>query len=438
MPPDRECFVHIGHTKTGSTSIQNAMGAHREALARNGVCYPLSPGWGNHALLPAAMASPELREKGVHPAFWNGLPPEERIARFREEFPAEMAALPPEMRLVVLSSEQCIHMQPDVASVTRLRDFLTPHFRRVRVVVYLRRQDDHFASAYTQLLRDGVIKPPRLPEGGPRQLPHYDYAGLLWRWAKVFGQDAVIPRLFERKLLVNGDAIDDFLALCGAEGSVPPEDPNRSSNPSADARGQALMVAVGEAMGRALPGHRAALSDPVWRHFTDLVTEAMPGRGWRPARGEAREFLDRFREGNEWIRQRWFPERTTLFTEDLDKLPETSAFPVGPALLEGAAELLAHFSGMSLGAARDHHVAMARLEMKLDRIPKALRHLNMAVQADENAPEPRLLLAELLARRGQHVPARLHLAAAAQTLPSEDERLARVRGLLEGSTAPAG
>jgi len=430
MPPDRECFLHIGHTKTGSTSIQNALGAHREALARHGVCYPRSPGWGNHALLPAAMAAPELRERGVHPAFWGGLPPAERIARFLEEFPKEMAALPPETRLVVLSSEQCIHMQPDVASVARLRDFLAPHFRRVRIVVYLRRQDEHYASAYTQLLRDGVVEAPRLPAGGSRQLAHYDYAGLLRRWAEVFGEDAVLPRLFERELLVNGDAIDDFLALCGAEGAVPAADPNRSSNPSADGRGQALMVAVGVAMGNALPGHGPALSDPVWRHFTELVTEAMPGRGWRPARAEAREFLDRFRDGNEWIRQRWFPERDSLFTDDLDRLPEVATFPAGEELLRAGAELLAHFARMSLSAEVSHRLALARIEAKAGRAPAALRQLNMAVQADERAPLPRLMLAELLAGRGKPVPAGHHLAAAAAMLPEGDAEVARIGALI--------
>lgn len=437
MPPMPECILHIGHTKTGSTSIQNALGAHRESLARHGVCYPRSPGWGNHALLPAAMASDELREKGVHPGFWAGLPPAQRIANFLEEFPAEMKALPPETRLVAMSSEQCIHMQPDVDAIARLRDFLAPHFSRVRIVIYLRRQDDHFASAYTQLLRDGVINVPRLPDGGPRQLPHYDYAGLLRRWAQVFGEEAIIPRLFERQLLVNGDSIDDFLALCGAAGSVPADDPNRSSNPSADARGQAMMVAAGEAMPRALPGHRAALSDPVWRHFTELLTDAMPGRGWRPARAHAREFLDRFAEGNEWIRQRWFPDRASLFTDDFEKLPEVSTFPVGEELVKGAAELLARFAGMSLDAKLEHHMEMAKLELKYGKIQPAVRQLTMAIQTHDRSPAPRLMLAELLAKRGQLAPARQHLAVAAAMLTAEDAEVARITALLAESPTSA-
>lgn len=282
-----------------------------------------------------------------------------------------------------------------------------------------------------------MIDTPRLPEGGPRQLPHYDYAGLLWRWARVFGQDGVVPRLFERGSLVNGDAIDDFLALCGAQGAVPAGDPNRASNPSADTEGQGLMVAVGLAMARVLPGRRASLGDPVWRHFTELVTEAMPGRGWRPGRAEAQEFLARFRDGNEWIRQRWFPDRPSLFTQDFERLPEKSGFPEGPALLDAAMGLLAKLAERSLREEVSRLLALARIEQQQGRIPAALRLLNMAVQADEHAPAPRLLLAELLGARGKRELARQHLAAAAAKLPAEDAELARVTAALD-SAGPQG
>ena len=120
MTPKPECMLHIGHSKTGSTSIQNAFAAHRGALAALGVCYPTTPGWANHALVPASAAMPALRERGIHPAFWGGLPPGECIERFRTEFPAEMAALPPSIRTVILSSEQCTFILPDEAWARRV------------------------------------------------------------------------------------------------------------------------------------------------------------------------------------------------------------------------------------------------------------------------------------------------------------------------------
>lgn len=427
--PRPDCLLHIGHSKTGSSSIQNVMANGRRQLAAAGVYYPARPGWSNHALVPASVAPPPLRESGVHPAFWGGIAPEARVAAFRAEFDAEMAALPPGTRLVVLSSEQCIHMLPDVASVQRLRDLLAPYFATVRIVIYLRRQDTHVASAYTQHLRDGVIATPRLPDGGPKELPIYDYAGLLWRWAKVFGTDAIVPRLFDRSELVGGDAVDDFLSLCGlAEGSIAPEGKWRDSNPSVDADGQALMVAVGGLFEQAV-GRPAELANPVWRHFTDLVTDALPGRGWTPPADAARLFVARFAEGNEWIRQQWFPQRPTLFGDAFE--PGSPPLGAGPEMLERALALLAQFARISLETSVAHLLDVAALQAKNGSDDAAIRELNRAIGLDETSPHVRLRLADHLLRKGNPRLAMVHLTVAAAALPDDDSELLRLTALLE-------
>jgi hypothetical protein len=429
-----DCILHIGHTKTGSTSIQNVCGTERAALQAAGICYPKSPGWSNHALLPASSAVPALQDRGVHPAFWGGLPPAERIARFlADDFPAEMSALPAGTRLVLFSSEQCIHMLPDPASVARLRDLIAPHVGQIRVVVYLRRQDEHVASAYTQMLRDGVIARPGLPEGGPKQLFMYDYAGLMARWSEVFGQAAMVPRLFGRDTLVQGDAIDDLLTLAGAPGLIPPDHPQRESNPSADAQGQAVMVGAAAAMPGI--GQAASLADPVWRHLMELITEARPGRGWRPAPAAARAFMDRFAEGNEWIRATWFPERPFLFPPVADGAAGPTPFPEGDALAGPALDMLARVAALALRAHVAQLVEGARLEAHHGNPAGATRMLMRAIAADEAAPLPRLRLAALLIRDRKLVPAAQHLAVASARLPADDAELGRVRAMLARAQA---
>ena len=85
--------LHIGLWKTGTTSIQRVMAARRAELAALGVHYPRSPGHANHQLLPAAFV-PVERLGDFHPDTWDGMAPASRLARFRTEFDAEMAALP--------------------------------------------------------------------------------------------------------------------------------------------------------------------------------------------------------------------------------------------------------------------------------------------------------------------------------------------------------
>jgi tetratricopeptide (TPR) repeat protein len=428
-----ECLLHIGHSKTGSTSIQNAMAAHRDALAERGVIYPKTPGWSNHALIPASAAPPPLRERGIHPAFWGGLPPGDRIERFLDEFPAEMRDLPETARLVVLSSEQCVYILPDVASIHRLKAFLEPLFSRIRIVVYLRRQDTHFASAYTQKLRDGIVETPRLPDEGAER-SEYDYAGLLWRWAKVFGVEAVVPRLFDRAELVGGDVIDDVLSLCGADGAVPADDQWRASNPSTDAVGQALMVAVGRAMAGG-NGQSASLSDPVWRRFTEIMTAERPGRGWQPPAEMARLFVERFAEGNEWIRERWFPGRATLFSTEYGAA--SGDFPAEETLLAPMSAFVARLAARHLALEVEKHMEVAAVLARRREPEKAIRWLSRAVALDETAPAPRLELAALLGELGRTELAKAHLRVAADRLPGDDARLQELqRRMQRGSTPP--
>jgi hypothetical protein len=433
----RECILHIGHSKTGSTSIQNAFAAHRDALDARGVRYPTSPGWANHALVPASAAPPALRERGIHPAFWGGLPPGDRIERFRAEFPAEMTALPPSVRTVVLSSEQCIFILPDRESIARVKALLTPHFDRIRILVYLRRQDTHFASAYTQKLRDGVVEEPRLPAEG-EACAEYDYATILSRWADVFGAGNVVPRLFDRAELVGGDVIDDALALCEAAGAVPSDSRWRASNPSTDAVGQALMVAVARAMaaeaGEGGAPRRASLADPVWRHFTEMMTALRPGRGWLPPPAMARAFVERFADGNEWIRAHWFPDRPSLFSTDYDA--STGGFPDAAALLPHAIDLIVRLSERDLRREIADHLELAAVLVRHREPERALRRLNAAVALDETAPEPRLALARVLANLGRTELAAAHLEVAATHLPGDDERVPALRNRLQRDKRP--
>lgn len=386
MPADRpDLVLHIGQSKTGTSSIQRCLSAHRDALRREGVLYPRSPGAANHALLPASLV-PVARLADFHSNVWEGLAPEARLERFRREFAAELDAMGPEIRRVIISAEQCSGLLTDVAAIARLRDLLAPRFSAIRVVIYLRRQDQHFASGYTQGLRVGAIRPPALPEGGPERLPGYDYAALLDRWARVFGEAAITPRIFERAAMRNGDAVDDFLHLCGLQLSVPAEDPARQSNLSLTPGGIALMLAMGRHLNAAGPG-RVGGGAPLWRRFEHAVSEAMPGRGWRPAPAEAAAFLDRFRATNEAARARWFPDRPSLFAEE--------AVPAGPAVggaaapldlspeaaLAAACDLL--MREMAQGQQREaaHAMQLGRMHEKLGDRDAARRSYAMALRA---------------------------------------------------------
>lgn len=423
MTPD--LILHIGQSKTGTSSIQRVLGARREALAKLGVCYPLAPGWANHGLLPASLV-PVERLGHFNPAVWEGMAPAARLARFRVEFARELAAMPDTTRLLLISAEQMGGLLDSEASIGALRDLLAPHVGAVRVVMYLRRQDSHFASGYTQALRVGHVSPPVLPAKGPETLRAYDYAALLDLWARVFGEAAVQPRVFERESLLNGDVVDDFLAFCGVPLEVPRDDPDRQSNLSLTPGGIELVRAMAEAMGGKSEG-----ASVLWRRFVQQANDHLPGQGWRPDPGQAAAFLARFDAVNEAVRRRWFPDRATLFTLPSAAPAEAPASPPPidrAAALDAACTLILREATAALAREAAQHVQIAKLRERLGEAEGAKAAWRAALRADPALPQAQARLAELALDAGDRAGAEAHLAVLQRAHPEHPltQRVARL------------
>jgi tetratricopeptide (TPR) repeat protein len=426
----RELILHIGLSKTGSSSIQLVLAAQRDALAAQGVFYPRSPGWENHMLLPASIVADPNALWNVHPGTWEGLRPEARLAQFREQFNAEMDAMPEMAARCVISSEQCGSMLNTDDEVARLAALLRRWFDPIRVVVYLRRQDKHAASAYTQNLRVGILAEPALPEGGPGQLIQYDYGTLLDRWARGFGDGAIVPRIFERADMKGGDAVQDFLDIAGISLPALDDNPDRLANPSVTLEGQALLRMAGRAL-EAQGGDRPWRDSPAWRRLTACITEAMPGRGWTPTRGEAADFMARFADTNEHARARFFPDRATLFPDNYADLPATQ--PAIPTEQIAAAALAALMHETGAGAKRQAEAAMAqyRLHKRLGEKGPVRANLIRAVRFDPDLLIARLCLAEFFIEEGDLRQAKEHAEAALRIAP-ENPKAARLDRLARG------
>jgi len=432
----RQLILHIGLSKTGSSSIQRVLAGQRDALAAQGVFYPRTPGWENHQLLPASIVSDPNALCDVHPGTWEGMKPEARLALFREQFANEMNNLTADITRCVISAEQCGALLNVDADVARLHDLLRRWFDPIRVVVYLRRQDKHAASAYTQNLRVGSLAPPALPAGGPEKLIQYDYGGLLDRWARAFGDAAMVTRIFERADLTGGDAVRDFLNIAGISLPALDDNPDRLANPSITRAGQELLRRVGriyEAQG----GDRPWRDSPAWRRFTACVTEAMPGSGWTPTRAEATAFMARFAATNEHARARFFPDRPTLFPENYSDLPESQPELSGDDVTAAALAGLMH--EVTAGAKRQAEAAMAqfRLHRRLGEKGPVRSNLIRAVRFDPDLLAARLSLAEFFIEEGDLRQAREHAEAALRIAPN-NPKAARLDRMARGERPGAG
>ena len=147
----RAVVLHIGMGKTGTTSLQGWLHRNRERLAEQDVLYPVSPGKRRHVRLGLSM-QPLDREPGTS-VDWRRQPvatPKELRPLFEQALLTELSGAPSR----VLMSDEALFAASD-EGLSYLRGVLDKIAASVRVVVYLRRQDDHVSSRYQQTVKRG-------------------------------------------------------------------------------------------------------------------------------------------------------------------------------------------------------------------------------------------------------------------------------------------
>lgn len=402
----RRAIVHIGTAKTGSTSIQKLLASNRDRLRQAGFLVPLSPGDRNHFRL-AIYAG---RERGDRMARATGEAGDAAYVadRFAQEFVAEMQAMPAAVHTVLFSNEHCYRKLDTPLALHRLRDLLTPWFSEIRILVYLRRQDEMATSLYSTRLRSGDDQLNVLPdlERLPRHAEKLDWHAMLERWASVFGRDAVHPRRFARDGFVEGDLLSDYVAAVGIDGIAALERP-MMQNSAIVAPAQEFLRRVNTALDDG-GDEQDEKAPPFVRGFVD---QHFAGRGRRPSRAQAAAFMTHFAASNEKLRAAWFAERPHVFDDDFSRYPEQpDPLPSDGEVLDVALALIAR---QATDRPQEEAEALYRRAVKL--------------LAAEQPGEARAMLNKALARRPGHAPSLTLLFELASNPVFRREAEARLR-----------
>ena len=402
----RSLILHIGTMKTGSTTTQLLLSYNRAALRERGICYPRTIGVNNHSLLAFKHASAGLPGTGDSRP-WGQRSLAEAIEEACTEFHREMAELPPEVSRVIVSGEIFGNHVRDPVDVGRLRDFFAPYFDSMEILVYLRRQDCHVASNYSQTLRRGVLSRPSLVSWKDKKEGFtYHYDKLLAPWAEVFGEAAIKPRIFERDTNKSWDVVADFIAATGT-GPLPPPAEGLRQNPSINAAGQRALREIGFILKGEDKGQDFARTR-LWTRLSKEMTDALPGRGWQPMQAEARDFNTRFDASNERVRARWFPDRTRLFSDDYSFLPEKLPKLEADDDLRAVTAVLINTLRKALERDSKER-AQARRGVAVKR----------ALRLNKDDPVARLELARLMMERGEFDTARMHVERLLKEAPED-------------------
>lgn len=200
-------YLHVGNYKTGTTALQNFFDLNRAQLLRRGVLFPESgymQDWRPGLSLGHSLFSRELQGQ---------------VSGEIEKLDAEIDSFGDRVERIVISSENLFRASETSADAARaaLSRF------DVKVVCYLPRQDKLINSLFHEFVSSGwerlPIGPDQLLEQGKELLhPLTDYYGNLTHWARAFGRENVIVRVYEDGQLYANDSIADFLQLLQLEG----------------------------------------------------------------------------------------------------------------------------------------------------------------------------------------------------------------------------
>ncbi len=319
--------MHIGTEKTGTTSIQKFLYQNRRKLRSHGYHFVQSPGKMNNQALPAIC----IRDEKMDDFFRNlGIETiEQRDAyrrHFTAEFEAELAGLPDAVHTVLISSEHFHSRIRTEGEMDNVHAFLSRYFDDIKIVCYLREQGVTCSSYYSTSLKSGG--PSSFGDFMLRCTPsnyYFNYLDMLANWERCFGFDALDVSLFGRQHFERGDLLEDFAkkinpALVGNLNTA-----IQVENESLSPAGQAIMRAVN----MVYPGRTArAEVAPIREKCRKLIYDKLRGSGQRLPLTNHLQIFDSFRESNEELRRKFFPDVETIFEEPTEassvdtRLPE--------------------------------------------------------------------------------------------------------------------
>ncbi len=335
----RTLYLHIGSHKTGSTSIQRFLAQNRATLTERGISYPTGA---NDVNLNGALGAAATTDD-------NALAQRaEQVARLIAQHGADH---------VIASSEGFSYLI-DRPAIQALHDALTPTFPTIKIISYLRRQDQ-FAISHHQEGANPQTKAAALlhghsltalPQPSLRQHQYLDYETRIGLWADVFGNAAMILRVYDRATLKNGDSIADFLDIIGLHDLdvTGTEEKNVSMGMVETKLGHLLHGIVTDAHIRSSVQRRLPMTDRML-----------------PARADARAFLSPYIEGNCRLNARFaVTNAANLFSEDFSMFPEQAndqwTEATANTAIRACAEMIEHLASHSMTFTAADYSAAAR------------------------------------------------------------------------------
>ncbi len=294
----KKVFLHIGLHKTGSSSIQTSLFSAKNEIEKQGFSYfCTSYNSGENIALPQDwvalrhLESPKLKEPKKLIAIINSLPQDKVIVSIEA--------------LSWFSSKKDILK---LANTFKTFD--------LKVVIYLRRQDQQYVS-YIQEGSKDLDKPSRRYYGHSvdaipalSRKEYLNYYNRVTAYYECFGYENVVVKDFNRNKLVSKDVVADFCSTVGL------------NNVKSIRVNESLMF-KSQKVGHLI--NLTQIKDKVLTRFLrDRVKKSPDTKKMLPSRESAKEFYNTFIEGNKKLNSYLGGhEGTDFFDDDFSMYPES-------------------------------------------------------------------------------------------------------------------
>ena len=191
---DNKLYIHIGIGKTGTSSIQDFCFNNRGELQNAGWLYPETGlhGTGHHALA-------ELEVKKVSSTNKNN------FSKIAQQLGIKSD------RSILLSSENFCFLDPDYTD--NMAEIIKGDWQ-VKIIFYVRHQIQLLESIYLQFQKVGDDYKGKIENFFLQLRNEFDFNKIIAPWVNNFGEEAIIARLFDKRI-IGEDVKADFLKILG-------------------------------------------------------------------------------------------------------------------------------------------------------------------------------------------------------------------------------
>lgn len=213
-------YLHIGTPKTGTTSIQHFCYDNMDRLSEEGYYYPE---------LPFKYENKGKYRNGLFlEAIYYNEEGNREIEKEKENFNLGLKAIEEYFNTydnIILSDEgiwtACFNRKRGKNLMEELQQNAQSAGYQIKIIVYLRRQDDFLVSWYNQLIKHNISNKNTISWDeyfqNYSQYVQLDYLRCLKKLKNIFGMENIIVRRFDRQYFKGGSLIADFLDIFGIE-----------------------------------------------------------------------------------------------------------------------------------------------------------------------------------------------------------------------------